>query len=203
MKTSRWGPPEERCLQNLRQDRVFRKLLPSQQIERLYDCIRYGMEQARKVKNHYGLLEGEMSLEKILREWGVTVERITADWHLPYLGEYMGKKRKITLYLARIGEVSEALKRIYPQVFERYSLSTLCLAHEMFHHLEQSELGSNGGVLRLEQKLWGPFHYRHRVEEGSEIAAHTFVQVLFELPISTYDFSSDISQAYDRKENFK
>ena len=191
------------ALQNLQRDRVFGRLPAAEQEALLRRCVDFGMQLAAKVRDRLGVPADERALEQMLRAEGIVVDRIREDWNLPYLGEYLAAKRQITLYMPRIHAVAAMLETAHPHRLDGHPLSMLCLAHEFFHHEERKERGAVGRVLQLENRLFGIFPCRHTVAEGSEIAAHAFVQAWLDLPFSTYSFAQEIAGMDIRKEDIR
>ncbi len=184
-------------LDGLRKNKYFAGLSHEEQHQLLEKCIQYGEIKAKMLGDAIGQVD-EASLRKWCAEQKIKVESVSTKYDLPYISEYIGRKRLINLYPRRINEMQESLSKVCPEYFETCSLIEMCLAHEMFHHIEHEEYGVTGRIIRVRSGLM-PF--LHSVDEGSEIAAHTFVSALLELPFSTYTFAEQLKELWQKESN--
>lgn len=166
--------------------------LPSQQQDALVSqCLAWGERMAEHARKALGQVN-ESSLRSWAQQQGVQIHFLETKYDLPYIAEYTPHKKSIDLYTRRIQEMQDTLERTHPEYFERYSLTEMCLAHELFHHLECMENRSTGKIISTQAKRFGFFPYKHYFSEGSEIAAHRFVSVLLGLEFSTYTFADEM-----------
>lgn len=186
---------QQRYLKALCRDRYFSALSPEAQLRQLEDCLTYAERQAQDLQAALGTVDGSA-----LRGWagdnGIRIVEVQTKFDLPYLAEYLPLRRAVELYPRRIAEVQQTLSQAEPERFARHSLLEMCLAHELFHALESRDYGKPGRLLCLQVRLLGVFPVRHCIDQGSEIAAHAFVQALLELDFSTYTFFDELAEAY-------
>lgn len=181
-------------LQQMGKDKRVAALPQTQQEDLVQTALTYGETQGMKLRQT--MAEQGCTFPEVVRQSGVTIQAIDTKYDLPYIAEYTAKTKTITLYKRRIAEMQAVLAEIHPQYFETHTLEELSLAHEFFHHLERLHHGATGKLIAIDCKWGGLIPYRHFLDEGSEIAAHRFVTVLFDLPYSTYTFSDELKQAY-------
>jgi len=100
--------------------------------------------------------------------------------------EYRSKNKEIFIYrdslniLLRKGEGSSF---VFDQPIK------LLIAHELFHHLEEEQLGFVYDRFKARVKI-GPFKFQKRFKFLSEVAAHAFVETLLGLDCSPVLFES-------------
>lgn len=179
-------------LARLRSDRHVRRLpLPEQ--KRIIDrCVACGENAARDILRERGCVDGD-SLQPLVESYGIYVNILDTKYDLPYIAEYTHRNRTIVLYDRRIRQMQQILAQVHPEYFREYSLRHMCLAHELFHHLESVKNGSTGKIAGVPGKLFGAIPITHWVAEGSEIAAHAFVRTLLNLSFQTYTFADEMA----------
>ena len=133
------------------------------------------------------------SLQPLVESYGIYVKTLDTKYDLPYIAEYTHRNRTIVLYDRRIRQMQQILAGVHPEYFRQYSLHHMCLAHELFHHLESVKNGSTGRIAGIPGKLFGLIPFTHWIAEGSEIAAHAFVCTLLDLSINTYTFADEMA----------
>lgn len=179
-------------LARLKSHRQARKLPLSEQ-ERIIDsCITCGENAARDILREKGSVDGD-SLQPLAESYGIYVKTLDTKYDLPYIAEYTHRNRTIVLYDRRIRQMQQILAGVHPEYFRQYSLHHMCLAHELFHHLESVKNGSTGRIAGIPGKLFGVIPITHWIAEGSEIAAHAFVCTLLDLSINTYTFADEMA----------
>ena len=140
---------------------------------------RYGEKMAEETAAKFGPPSGDAWVMALPERLGCSVELSTE--HMPgRFAEYDGRKRLISCFLSSI-ETAEELLEGSPFT-GGYSLCSLCVAHECFHHLEEL-YGRTPELAEIElPSLFGRRCYRPPC--ASEVAAHMFVQTLLSLPRS-------------------
>lgn len=178
-------------LSNLKKDPHFRRLPAPQQEDLVSQCLAWGERMAEMVKQALGPAD-EATLCAWARQQGVQVHYLETKYDLPYIAEYTPLKKTIDLYTRRIRQMQSTLEKNHPEYFESHTLAQMCLAHELFHHLECTENRTTGKLISAPAKALGLFPYRHYFPEGSEIAAHRFVSLVLDLEFSTYTFADEM-----------
>lgn len=185
-------------LSGMRRDRVFNSLALTRQQELTERCVRYGKTKAGELALRCGEEITFESLAGVSKSCGVAIHRIKTKYALPFLAEYIPRRKRIDLYVDRISETEALLRTVRPEYFERYTLMDLCLAHEMFHVLEHREFGTVDKI--ISEKIGPGFlRVRHYFPDASEVAAHSFVKELLGLNFSTYGFADELRRIYENR----
>ncbi|NMA66180.1 MAG: hypothetical protein GX957_08080 [Clostridiaceae bacterium] len=190
---------KEFFLKKLRQDKEFSLLEESLQNSLLDKGIDFGARKANELAELYDCNIQLKSLKCLIEAYNISIEYVNTEYDFPFLAEYTPFRKKILLYPATIKSAEKNLTEIQPRYFEHYSLEDMCLAHELFHHIEHTVFGSTGKIAFVNKKLIGKIKIKKYFPEISEIAAHTFVKVLLNLNFSTYDFSEKLNEYYKNK----
>ena len=143
--------------------------LPLEEAKRLATlAVELGRSAARQFRE-----KGPADPEALADQLGVAVRRERsrgARW--AWLSVYDGT---ITLYPERIAAL--ALEAgLQPQALE-----AACIAHEIFHHLEKTELGPTSRRWPVTYLRLGPWRWQRGVGALREIAAHSFAQEYLQL----------------------
>ena len=137
---------------------------------------RYGKKTAEDTIEKFGSPYTDAWVMELPERLGCSIQLSTEK--MPgRLAEYDGRKRTISCFLPSI-EAAE--RRLEDSSFTGgYSLCSLCVAHECFHHLEEL-YGRASELAELElASVFG--RRRYRPPCASEVAAHMFVQTLLSL----------------------
>lgn len=186
-------------LKKMGKNRKFNRLSLQEQRKIIDCCIACGREAAQAVRGDKGAPDRE-ALWNLVRSYGLQINVLDTKYDLPYIAEYTHRKRTITLYARRIRQMQDILAERHPSYFEKYDLVQMCLAHELFHHLESMKNGTTGRIAGIPGKFLGIFPYRSWMEEGSEIAAHSFVSALLDLAFNTYFFAEEMAAGFSEKQ---
>jgi len=188
----------------LDKDRYFRKLPSPQQKQIIQECIEEGRKCAKEIYDGTSGLSKE-ELQDIVSRQGVHVVYKDTKYDLPYIAEYIHRKNQIDLYNRRIKQMQEILSANHPEYFCWHDLFDMCLAHELFHHLETVKNGVTGKIAGIPVKRIGFIPATHWLSEGSEIAAHAFVKELLDLDFNTYTFADEMAEyiANEREDSSK
>jgi hypothetical protein len=92
--------------------------------------------------------------------------------------------------------VENLLKRIFPAIITTYSLCSLCLAHEIFHHIEHTSWGTAGRPVTIPAKLLWLIPVQRAVTGAGEAAAHLFVKELLNLEYSPVFINKKLEAVY-------
>lgn len=129
-----------------------------------------GFETALRIEEAYPLL----TPEQIAMKMGLKVE----DKNGPgfYFSEYVVKKKSIVLFSNTIQSGFIEAEACHLKTSDYKTIRQLFLAHELFHHLECSDL--DVGITYKERQVTvfsiGPFRWKSGLRCLSEIAAHSF-----------------------------
>jgi hypothetical protein len=171
-------------LQFLLRDKFFAALSQEKRTGHLKKIEGFSVEKARWFSRRFAPLHSDAELKAAAVCLGIRILDVHDSVHIPRLAEYEAVSRTIRLYREKIGVVENLLKRIFPAMISGYSLCALCLAHEIFHHIEHISLGATGRVVTVPAKLLWVIPVRRTVAGASEVAAHLFVKELLNLEYS-------------------
>ena len=170
-------------------DKVFASLDEPSREKYLETCISLGQHIADDFTARYGVPSSSKRLCEIAEENGVTVKEIKDDGKLPFLSEYISSfGARIELFPKKIQQTEEYLRSVNPDFFSSVSMKGMCIAHELFHHIERGLLKGTGRIVSIPVKRLGIFPAVHYVSQASEAAAHTFVKHWLKLSFSPYLF---------------
>ncbi|HLR34963.1 MAG TPA: hypothetical protein VK071_06480 [Tissierellales bacterium] len=168
-------------LAELREDELYKKM-PDEEIKYyVEESINIGLETAKKLLSTYATID----LEKICEDKGIKVILDTDEYGFELIklrGKYDGKK-KIVLYNKSISRIEEKLKELeLSNTFNYNQIKEIQLAHELFHCLENKEIGITSEKLEpLIVKHIGIVKREYPVVKTSDIAAHIFTKELLQL----------------------
>lgn len=143
-----------------------------------------GMAAADQIINDFGMVSDAGDLKRIITAHGVQICENTTPVY-DRLSEYDEKTKKIIYYLETIDRIQFQARAHFPAV----DLVAFCLAHEFFHHLETVKIGKTSDTIKIPRCLFG-LHFKRGIEPTREIAAHAFVQRLFNLSYSPAELTS-------------
>ena len=159
--------------QELRRDPLYPSLTPTQRAFHIAAAMTLGREQAAKYAGR--------EPEELAAKMGAFVKELEGEnlvaGKIVY-AEYDAGTRAITLYQRGIAQMAAKLREIYSDADALALARNLLLAHELFHHLEATQIPSqlprtgNGKSMQYR----GSRNVRY-----SEMAAHTFALALLQL----------------------
>ncbi len=98
---------------------------------------------------------------------------------------YSPRIQTITLYTRAIDEMNRFLAdHDLAAPLGVPDVRPVCLAHEIFHHLEETSLGRAAGLIRVVVFRWGPLTRKSGIAQLGEIAADAFAKRLLTLPVA-------------------
>lgn len=142
-----------------------------------------GFAAAEQVQKNYGIIESREALTSVIQSYNATVYMDENKYGFNRLSDYDEKKGLITCYIKAIRQAEQK----HPAAFQHIGLLSLCMAHELFHHLEAVKLGKVSNYVKVPYALFGLIKLKRGIEATREIAAHTFVMCLFRLTQSPAD----------------
>lgn len=149
-------------------------------IERSKDI---GFAAAERVQTTYGKVNNREDLLAVIKAYGAQVYLDENTYASDRLSEYDEEKRLVTCYTKTIERIEQNKHTVFPHL----CLQSLCLAHELFHHLETVEIGKVSEHVRVPYTTFGFLRFNRGIEATREIAAHAFVMRLFHLDKSPAD----------------
>lgn len=171
-------PSRKVALEEIKNDIMYKKLLRNgidvdAAAERAWET---GAEAARQFFEETG---GETDFRKIARQQHLQVERVYKDnviGGMRYFAEYETRKKVMVLY-------TESIKKwAAKNELSEGRAENLILAHEYFHHLENTRLGLTSKQVELPMfSLFGIRIGKTGVRALSEVGAHGFARTYFEL----------------------
>ena len=172
-------PPKYLYVLELEQDEYFSHLSKSEVPLLIDQAIHKGLFAFSRWAEKKQSLKEMINL--LLRQ-GITVRFKDQHPEKPVIrAEYDKKNKTIRIYRKSMQQIQHFFDELNIQVPQE-DLFLLHLYHEWFHHLEETKIGRTDDELpRVTVKQKGPFAIRKRLSRLREIAAHTFVQQVFEL----------------------
>ena len=171
-------PSKKLALEEIKNDYMYKKMLKNgidvdAAAERAWET---GAQAARDFYEETG---GETDFRKIAREKHLKIERVYKDnviAGMRYFAEYETKKQVMVLY-------TESIKKwAAKNNLSEGKAENLILAHEYFHHLENTRLGlTSKQVVLPSLNLFGLKIGKTGVRALSEVGAHAFARTYFEL----------------------
>jgi hypothetical protein len=156
----------------------------------------FAMEKARLFSRGFAPINDNAGLKAAAACLGIRVNDVYDSAQIPILAEYEPFSRTIRLYHEKIIAVENFLKRMFPAIIAVHSLCSLCLAHEIFHHIEHASLGATGRLIGIPAKLLWLIPVRRTVAAASEAAAHLFVKELLNLEYSPVFINKKLEDVY-------
>ena len=168
----------------LRGDVAYRKIPADRRKVVVEQAIGYGREAARQMKARHGTADpGRLSTRL-----GLQVVESAEDYvfgTVVMTSTYVHRQRQITLYMGAVTEMNAYLARHdLVDILGVADVGPVYLAHELFHHLEESTLGRAAKLSRVTTFKLGPFAMTSGISQLSEIAADAFAQELSSLPFA-------------------
>ena len=171
-------PSKKLALEEIRNDLLYNKMLKNgvdvdAAAEKAWET---GAQAARDFFEKNG---GETDFRKIARREGLKIERVYKDnviGGMRYFAEYETNKKVMYLY-------TESIKKwAAKNELSEGKAENLILAHEYFHHLENTKLGLTSKQVELPViSIFGLKLGKTGVRALSEVGAHGFARTYFEL----------------------
>lgn len=159
-------------------DKVFQKLSEEQKLELVQEVLSIGDEVASWLVAENGTNDPR----KIASTLGVKVFGV--DRGRSRGSEYRREKKEIVVYR----DFHEKLLREVRSAELSEHLLKFVVAHQLFHHLEQSRIGEIYKRYKFETFRVGPLVVRKQIRGLSNVAARAFTQSLLRLEISPQVF---------------
>jgi hypothetical protein len=174
--------------QQLKKDLLFPKIPLAFQKEMLEFSLKKGEKAFYLVKEKYGV-----EVLKICEKLNVKLFLESGKnkiGNLIFLSRYEKNPPSIIIYeksLRFLNKFSE---------FSECNILNIAIAHEIFHHLEETEIGKTYSNYKI--KFWsiGNFSFNVYPTVLSEIAANNFSQLLNSIPFSPYIFNCILENAF-------
>lgn len=166
----------------LREDEYYKKI-PNEKISYYVDkSMDIGLNSAKNLLSAYE----EINLEKICKDKNIGIEINTKEYGFEIIklrGKYEKDKNKIILYDKSIKRIEAKLQEIGLKNFLDYKkIKDIQLVHELFHFLEEKEIGVVGEKLKLlPVRHLAIIKREYPILKTSDIAAHIFTKEILSL----------------------
>jgi len=168
----------------LREDLVYAKIPTDERQSAVERAAAAGRQAAEECRPRHGTNDPVALVEKL----GVRLIESDAPYvygALVQTSTYVGRPPTITLYTGAIAEMNGFLADQHlAETLHIGDVRPVYLAHELFHHLEETVLGRAAALVRVVTFRLGPLTLRSGIAHLSEIAADAFAQRLLDLPVA-------------------
>lgn len=138
---------------------------------------------AEAAKNFFEEVGGELDFQVIARDKGLSIQKKPTDNVIAgrrYFSEYLTNRREMILYTVSIEKWAASNEMSVEEA------TNLILAHEFFHHLENTRLGFTSRQLTVPMlTVFGIEIGSTGIRALSEIGAHAFARTYYELAKNT------------------
>ena len=166
----------------LARDRRFFRIPEEGRIKLIQSVLEFGDELAEKIRTEFGTSDPR----RIVEAMGLKV--VGADkgkrGTLLRRSEYRPGTKEIIIYRDALNELMREVSAV--DLSDR--LLKMLIAHELFHHLEHSRLGSVPKRFRVALWKLGPLTRYLKMRRVSEVAAHAFAETLLDIKQSPMVF---------------
>jgi len=163
----------------LAKDKLFQKLPENQKISLIKEVLLIGDETAKRILTEYKTNDPR----KIAAQLGVKV--LGEGQGKKLRSEYRKEKKEIVVY-RKFHE--KLLREVHSTELSENLIKSL-VAHELFHHLESSQLGEIYKKFRFKSWQFGPWVKYKFIKGLSEVAAQAFTESLLGIEISPEIFA--------------
>lgn len=163
----------------LAKDKIFQKLPENKKINLIKEVLLIGDENAKRVLAEYKTNDPR----KIATQLGVRV--LGEGQGKKQRSEYRKEKKEIIVYR----KFHEKLLREVHSAELSENLIKMVVAHELFHHLESSQLGEIYKKFRFKSWQFGPWVKHGFIKCLSDVAAQAFTESLLGIEISPETFA--------------
>lgn len=168
----------------LRRAWFFQRLSHAKQRQLLDNCFSF---VEKKVAMLIARAGAPACADDVVRAAGIFGAKVSCpSRHIApnFLAEYDADRREIFCYRENITAIEKEKAAAGP-FFQKHSLLTMCMLHELFHHLEYS-FGRVPSICAINCSPIPFLPLRYCPEAMSEVAAHAFVQRVLALEINPY-----------------
>jgi hypothetical protein len=169
-------------LRVLEQDRHLRGLSAEEKKRIVNEAIEFGSRVADLIRQEYGTPENYSEMKGLAEKAGAVVQLVQQGLRAGTLAEYDEKSKEIFCYAEEIEKMESSMTHSLAKISGAYDLLSLTIAHELFHHLENTQFVKADKLISREVVWFGLFRTRRAVSTSREIAAHAFVKKLLNLP---------------------
>ena len=176
---------EKVAYEQLREDRPFSKIPLEEHKEIIKYALDTGRQTADKLVERFSSREPFMLAQKLKIKIVIDSSKKYQRGGLSLRSTYQDSPPTIIIYERALQQLENLLdKENFPSLASLPDLLSLHIAHEVFHHLEKTEIGIVARRLEVNTFSLGPIKFSSPVSSLSEIAAHTFTQHLLNLSFS-------------------
>lgn len=154
----------------LAKDKNFHLITADERVRVMKEALKIGDEVASWAVAEFGTADPRKIAEKVgAKIFGRDKGQLKAS-------EYRKEAREIVIFRDTLDKLTKEVTQ--PDLSER--LLRLLIAHELFHHLEETRIGPVYKRFKFPGKWWTSFY----IKGLSEVAAQSFTQALLEIEIS-------------------
>lgn len=166
----------------LMKDDFFARMPVEDRSRIIGEAIKFGAHLAGKAREELGAPSGADSISQMLASLGCII-RIDEKSGLPgSLSRYEDDMSAALFFVRRIRDATSAATERGEWAAGWYELYELCIARELFHHMENTLSGKASHHVRFKDRFLGLFPVSRPVEAAREIACVVFVQDFLGLP---------------------
>lgn len=167
-------PDKDHCYKELERDLLYHKI-PEQDKDQVVNLAwQAGVDSANELLKKYP----EAKIKEIAEKENLKLTYMHKDnvvGKVRYFSEYYSAKKEIIMYVISIEKWAENNKFPYEEALE------LILSHEIYHHLECTELGLTSLKYTVPRMKIGTFKIgKAGIRAMSEIGAHAFAKTYYE-----------------------
>lgn len=166
------------CFEILRREKSFLAVNENEQNAIVAQALAYGEKAAAALYQEYNNVD-KHNVAQMTSMLGARLQSTDRCLVPGRLAEYDEANHEIICYSKEIRRVETDLNVAY--YFDSFDLLTLCVWHELFHHLETVRFGKTSDYVYINKRWLGFFNHRVSVIGSREIAANSFVKKVLAL----------------------
>lgn len=168
----------------LKVDPLFDKIPPVLIPKLVENAIVFGKEKSKEITSSYNTTDPYKLSEKLGIRVLFDIEPMVSIPQFRVLSRYHPKPPTIVIYENILRQFKESLAKRNIEVKNFFSNTTqICIAHEIFHHIERTELSFVNFAFRVDIINLGFIKLQKSLVMLGEIAAHSFSKYLLKLPL--------------------
>ncbi|MBU0687186.1 MAG: metallopeptidase family protein [Candidatus Margulisbacteria bacterium] len=181
------GPISQRnriafAFMELARDKTFQKVSSEKKLELIQNALDVGDQVAVWIHSEHNTRDPRKIAERLgLKVFGEDKGMVAGKVKR---SEYRHESREIVIF-------RDTLERLMSEVDSKElseRLLRLLVAHELFHHLERTQVGEVSKKFMITAWKFGPFERKREIKKLSDVSAHAFTQSLLELDFSPLVF---------------
>lgn len=187
----------------LKEDVVFNKIPKEMQTKAVEYALNLGKKTANDVVNEFKIRDPI----EIAQRSGVKITYTAQDYavgHFIRCSEYLQKPPTIFLYETTLSQINQLIiKHQLHQILQIKDVAPIYVAHELFHHIEETKIKPVSKKFEVCTFKLGPFSIKSGISSLSEIAANNFTKTLLNLKFSPKMLDYLVLFIYDEKQAYQ